>query len=68
MIVLAFLESKNSYYFGTTLLLMRKDALKQLRQQAKEGPYLVRTLPPDQSILVNYIKSKFQDLSRDRKI
>lgn len=68
MVAVAFLKDLTSVYFGTTHLLMRKDARMQLEVQVKEGPCLVRNMPADQTLLINYIKSKSTELHRNRDI
>jgi len=68
MIALAFLKDINSLYFGTTHLLMSKEARAQFESQAKGGTTFIRNLPCDQSMLVSYIKSKFNDFNRNRDI
>ena len=67
-IILAFLKDQNSIYFGTTHLLMRKDARKQLELQVTEGSCYARILPGEQTTFATYIKSKFNDINRNRDI
>ena len=68
MIVWSFLKCQNSVYFGTTHVLLKTEALRQLEVQLEEKPWIVRSLPNDPTMLVNYIKSKFNDMNRVRDI
>lgn len=68
MVVLSFLKDQSSVYFGTTHLLLRTEALRQLESLAKEQAIIVRSLPSDPTLLVNYVKSKFLDANRNREI
>ena len=68
MIALSFLKWQSSIYFGTTHVLLKTEALKQLEIQLEEKPWIVRTLPNEPNMLVNYIKSKFEDMDRMRDI